>query len=186
MSTSSLTPASFKTGQTSAKTIGSLCSSHARNFSLFGVFKHGRVMHYVWSHDSCVTCQGFFLCDGDWSGIGHWRPLSSLCTTCPTLMAEPLILGPQAVTGVLLGARTSQGSYRTQAVHRVPLARILLAILREEKVARGQLPLTTGINPTIRKIASMAGKKKKTLVCKSIYFSFSLCTCTLGHESLSG
>lgn len=76
------------------------------------------------------------------------------------------------MTGVLLGARTSQGSYRTQAVHRVPLARILLAILREEKVARGQLPLTTGINPTIRKIASMAGGKKNASVQVHLFFIF--------------
>lgn len=99
-------------------------------------------------------------------------------------MASSLILGPLAVTGMLLRARTGQESSRTEAAHKVPLARILFGRSSGEKGRQGQLPLTTGINPTIRKIAPMAGKKK--LVGKSIYFSFSLCTCTLGHESLSG
>lgn len=58
------------------------------------------------------------------------------------------------MAGVLLGAGTGRGSSRSKAVHKVPLARILLAMLQEKKV-----PLPTGINPTIRKIASMAGKR---------------------------
>lgn len=56
-------------------------------------------------------------------------------------MASPLILGPLALTGMFLGARTGQESSRTEAVHKVPLARILLAVLQEEKVARGSFHL---------------------------------------------
>lgn len=56
-------------------------------------------------------------------------------------MASSLILGSLAVTGMLLGARTDQESSRTEAAHKVPLARILLAVLQEKKVARGSFHL---------------------------------------------
>lgn len=55
--------------------------------------------------------------------------------TCPT----PLILGPLAVTGALVGAWTGQGNSRARAVHKVALARILLAMV-QGKGSEGAAP----------------------------------------------
>jgi hypothetical protein len=74
-------------------------------------------------------------------------------TTCPT----PLNLEPLAVAGGLLGTGTGRGAPGPRRYTRYPWQGSCWHGSGEKGI-KGQLPLPTGINPTIRKIASMAEK----------------------------
>lgn len=134
---------------------------------------------------SCVASpgRGCLTCDSGWSEIWtlrtvsspHLQPHRTAPYSGPAGSDQKLGWGaPQ--DWAMLGEPVGPGGARS------PLDEGPTGRAPGERGNKGQLPLTIGINPTIRKIASIAKKDRWE---RPFIFHFSCALATLTHESLS-